>query len=63
MKDAKGQHVPLYQRAQCAANFLGDQMWGGAQPDPEKLIDQIVQHRLVTDPLGLNLSDITLLEI
>ena len=63
MQDAKGQHVPLYQRAQCAANFLGDQIWGEAQPEPEKLIDQIAQHRLVTDPLGLNLSDITLLEI
>ena len=63
MKDAQGQHVPLHKRAQCAATFLGDQIWGEAHAQPETLIEQIATERLVTDELGLKVSDITLAEL
>ena len=63
MKDAQGQHVPLHKRAQCAATFLGDQIWGEAHAQPETLIEQIATERLVTDDLGLKVSDITLTEL
>ena len=63
MKDAQGQHVPLHKRAQCAATFLGDQIWGEAHAQPETLIEQIATERLVTDDLGIKVSDITLTEL
>ena len=63
MKNKHGQHVPLYQRAQCAAEFLRDQIWGEAHTNPQELINQIATERLVADPIGLDLSDISLEEI
>ena len=63
MKNMKGQHVPLYQRAQCAAEFLRDQIWGEAHNNPQELIDQIDDERLVADLIGMDLTDISLSEI
>ena len=31
MKDEQGKHVPMSKRAQSAADFLGDRIWGEAQ--------------------------------
>ena len=58
MKDARGRHVPLPRRAQCAASFLANDIWGEANPAPQRLIESISSERLVTNDLRMNLNDI-----